>query len=420
MAGDWHRARSQAFATPRDSMDNLVSILLLQGGYNTTIVCVGAALLGAAAGIAGTFALLRKRAMVSDAISHATLPGVCLGFIVALLVTGQGRSIGFLLTGAALSACIGVLLVDAIKRSSRLAEDTAIATVLSTFYGLGMVLLSYIQTLPTAGQAGLESVLLGATAGMLRGEAEVIAAAALLLTIVSFALLKELGLVCFDPGYAAARGWPVALLDLVIMGLVTGVVVIGLKTVGLVLIVALLVIPPVAARFWTERIGPMVVIASGIAASGAYLGAAISATAPNLPTGAVIVLTLSAAFALSLLLAPRRGLIAATIGAARLRLVVAERQALLAIAVQQPVLDPLSRFLLARGGLIDGTNEPTEAGLSRARVVQRDQALWDRYLLDHPEEAFGHPDWSIRPIDEVLPTDLVAELDRRVRGAAAT
>ena len=396
----------------------LIDILLFRGGYNTTIVCIGAAWLGAAGGLAGTFALLRKRAMVSDAISHATLPGVCLGFLAALALTGQGRSMMFVLGGATVTAVLGVLMVDIIKRSPRLAEDTAIATVLSTFYGAGMVLLSHIQTLPTGGQAGLESVLLGATAGMLREEAELIALSALALTVVATLFLKELGLICFDPGYAAAGGWPVRWLDLLIMALVTGVVVVGLRTVGLVLIVALLVIPPVAARFWTDRLGPMVAISAFIAASGSFLGAAISATAPGLPTGAVIVLVLATLFVASLFLAPRRGLLAAALRQLRFTRSVAERQALLAIAVGQPVLDPLGRHLLRRRGLLDGTFEPTETGLSSARRMQRDQALWDRYLLDYPQEAFGHPEWSTRPIEEVLPKDLVSELDRRTRAEA--
>ena len=396
----------------------LFDILLFRGGYNTTIVCIGAAWLGAAGGLAGTFALLRKRAMVSDAISHATLPGVCLGFITALALTGQGRSMMFVLGGATVTAVLGVIMVDFIKRSPRLAEDTAIATVLSTFYGAGMVLLSHIQTLPTGGQAGLESVLLGATAGMLREEAELMALSALALTVVATLFLKELGLTCFDPGYAAAGGWPVRWLDHLIMALVTGVVVVGLRTVGLVLIVALLVIPPVAARFWTDRLGPMVAISACISASGSFLGAAISATAPGLPTGAVIVLVLATMFAASLVLAPRRGLLAAAVRQLRFTRSVAERQALLAIAVGQPVLDPLGRFLLRRRGLVDGTFEPTETGLSSARRMQRDQALWDRYLLDYPQEAFGHPEWSTRPIEEVLPKDLVSELDRRTRAEA--
>ena len=399
-------------------MLDFIGILLLQGGYNTAIVCIGAALLGAASGVAGTFALLRKRAMVSDAISHATLPGVCVGFLIALWLTGEGRSLAFILGGAAISAVIGVVLVDAIKRHERLGEDAAIAIILSTFYGLGMVLLSVIQNLPTSGQAGLEGVLLGATAGMLKSEAELLAFAGLLLVIVAALFFKELGLVCFDPDYAKASGWPVHALDLLIMALVTGIVVVGLKTVGLVLIVALLIIPPASALFWTESLRPAVSIAASIGASGAYVGAAISATAPNLPTGAVIVLTLAGLFTISLLFAPKRGLLASSLRFAQYRLAIAERQGLLALAVGQPVLEPLSRLILQRKGYMHATGRASEAGISNARFIQRDQALWDRYLRDHPEEAYANPEWSSKPIADVLPADLVAELDQRVRDSA--
>jgi len=392
--------------------------LLLLGGYNTTVVCLGAAMLGAGAGIIGTFAYLRKRAMVSDAVSHATLPGVCVGFILGILIMGAGRSLSLLLIGAGISAVLGILAVDWIKRHTRLPEDAAIGTVLSTFYGLGMALLSHIQTMPTAGQAGLEDVLLGNTAGMLRHEAELIAIAATLLTLIAALFFKELALICFDEAYAAARGWPVARLDLLMMGLLVAITVIGLKTVGLVLIIALAIIPPAAARFWTQRVIRMVAIAALIGALGGYVGAALSATAPNLPTGAVIVLTLALLFAISLFMAPARGLVGAALRYLRFRIAVAERQGLLALAVGQPVLEPLSRLVLRRRGYLTATGSATTIGLSAARRIERDQALWNRYLADYPDEAFGHPDWSLRPIERVLPSDLVAELDRRVRDSA--
>jgi manganese/zinc/iron transport system permease protein len=196
------------------------------------------------------------------------------------------------------------------------------------------------------------------------------------------------------------------------------IVVIGLKTVGLVLIIAIVILPPVAARFWTERFGPMLLVAACIGALGCYLGAALSATAPRLPTGGVIVLTLAVLFVLSLLLAPARGLLAAMLRQLRFRVIVAERQALLAIAVGQPVLERLGRLVLLRKGLLTATGAPTTDGLSAARRVQRDQALWDRYLRDYPADAYALANWSLVPIEKALPGDLVAELDRELRGGA--
>lgn len=286
-----------------------LEILTFGGGYNTSVVLLGAGLLGTGAGVIGALTLLRKRALISDAISHATLPGVALGFLVSLALTGDGRHLGILLAGAAMSGALGVLLVQWIKTHTRLSEDTAIGTVLSLFFGLGIVLLSYIQTLETGGQAGLNSFLLGSTAAMSQGEAQLIGLGALGVTVLAGLLFKEFGLVCFDPDYAGALGWPVARLDLALLGLLLAIVAIGLKTVGLILIIALVIIPPAAARFWTERLGRMVVLAGIFGGLSAYLGAALSALVPRLPSGGIIVLTGGVLFTLSLLLGPARGLL---------------------------------------------------------------------------------------------------------------
>src|SRR5690606_11402456 len=128
-------------------MDAFLAALFLQAGYNTTIVTIGAGLLGASAGAIGTFVLLRKRSLVSDAISHATLPGLALAFIVMAAATGDGRSIIGLMIGSALSAGLGLLVVDWLTSRTRLSEDAAIGAVLSVFFGAGVVLMTVIQTL---------------------------------------------------------------------------------------------------------------------------------------------------------------------------------------------------------------------------------------------------------------------------------
>ena len=395
-------------------LQSFFSALLLQAGFNAAVVSLGAAALGAAAGAIGVYVLLRRRALVSDAISHATLPGLGLAFIAGVLVLGDGRMLPLLLVGAAGSALVGVLAVEIITARTRLAEDTAIGVVLSTFFALGVVLLTVIQSMPTAGQAGLETFLLGATAGMLRSEAELIAVAALIVGAVVFWLRRPFAMVCFDEDYAAVRGLNVRLIDRAMLGLLLAVIVIGLKVVGLVLIIALAIIPAVAARFWSDRIETVVLVAAALGASGAYLGAALSASAPRLPTGSVIVLVLFSLFVVSLLVAPARGLFAAALAHRRFRLAVHLRQGLLSLSRDEPILDPLSRRLLKRNGFINASGVATLAGRSMARRIERDQALWNRYRDAYPEDAMALPDWSLRPIDEVLPADLVADLERHV------
>ena len=297
----------------------LLAVLTLQAGYNTTVVMLGAAALGIAAGSVGVFAMLRRRALVADAVAHATLPGVAIGFIAAFALGLPGRSLPFLMGGAAISAILAAIAIEAIRSRTRLPEDTAIASVLATFFALGIVLLTIIQTLRTGGQAGLDVYLLGATAGMLQHEAITLGLFSAVVAVILALLFKELVLVAFDGEFALVSGLPLRALDLAVMALVLAVVVIGLRIVGLILIVALLVIPPAAARFWSHHAGRMTVIAAAFGALSAYLGAALSAVHPHTPTGAVIVLVAFAILALSVIAGPARGLIPRALGASRLR-----------------------------------------------------------------------------------------------------
>lgn len=297
----------------------LLQVLLLQAGYNTIVVMLGAAALGAATGVVGVFAMLRRRALVADAVAHATLPGVALGFMVAVALGFSGKNLSFLLSGAALTAVLAALSIQWIANRTRLTEDTAIASVLATFFALGIVLLTVIQTLKAGGQAGLDIYLLGATAGMLREEAITLALFAVAVALVVALLFKELTLISFDADYARAHGFPVRLLDLAILALVLVVVVIELRIVGLVLIVALLITPPAAARFWSDHTGRMTIVSGAIGAFSAYFGAALSAISPDTPTGAVIVLVAFTLLLASVFFGSARGLLVRAIGARRLR-----------------------------------------------------------------------------------------------------
>ncbi|MEO1531345.1 MAG: metal ABC transporter permease, partial [Pseudomonadota bacterium] len=184
-------------------METFLAALTLQAGYNAALVAVGAALLGLAAGAGGTFLFLRKRALVSDAVAHATLPGICLAFIAMASLGGDGRSLPGLLAGSAVTAVLGLLAVQWMVSRTRLAEDAAIGAVLSVFFGLGVVLLTVIQNLDTGRQAGLEGFLLGSTAGMLFEDAVIVAAGGGLVALLAYLLHRPMIIVAFDPDYAA-------------------------------------------------------------------------------------------------------------------------------------------------------------------------------------------------------------------------
>lgn len=392
----------------------LIDALFLQLGYNATLVAIGAALLGAASGITGTFLFLRKRALVSDAVSHATLPGVCVAFLVLVALGGDGRNLAGLLIGSAVSAGIGLWCMNWLTRNTRLAEDAAIGAVLSVFFGFGVVLLTVIQTLGVGRQAGLEGFLLGSTAGMLYSDALVIAAGGAAVLFLILLTRRPMTMVAFDPEYAAARGLPVDKVDMLMMGLVMAVTVVGLKVVGLILIVALLIIPPVTARFWTERADQVVILAGVLGAVAAYMGAAISASAPNLPTGPIIVLMSFALFALSLLVAPNRGVLAAVLRHQKFQRRVHIRQGLLALAQDQTIYEPLTLRLLSKRGLVRADGVATKAGRARAAKALRDEHRWDILRRDQAQEAAAALYDGLREIETVLTPDQIAEIDRKI------
>ena len=394
----------------------LIDALLLQLGYNATLVAIGATLLGISAGVTGTFLFLRKRALVSDAISHATLPGVCLAFILMASFGGDGRNLIGLLLGSALSASAGLWCLNWLTRNTRLAEDAAIGAVLSVFFGFGIVLLTVIQTMGVGRQAGLEGFLLGSTAGMLWADAMVIAVGGAVTLLLILLIRRPMTLVAFDPEYAAARGLPVSKIDMAMMGLVMAVTVVGLKIVGLILIVALLIIPAVTARFWTERSDHVVLLAGLAGGVSAYVGAALSASAPNLPTGPIIVLMSFALFMISLLFAPNRSVLAAILRHFKFQRRVHLRQGLLALAQGQPIYENLTLRLLRKGGLVRADGVATTEGKARAAKALRDEYRWAVVRGDQAHEAAAALYDGLRQIETVLTQDQIVEIDRRIGG----
>ncbi len=389
--------------------------LTLQLGYNATLVTIGAALLGMAAGATGTFLFLGKRALVSDAISHATLPGVALAFVVMVALGGDGRALPGLLAGSALSAAVGLLCVSALTNRTRLSEDAAIGAVLSVFFGFGIVLLTVIQSMNSGRQAGLESFLLGSTAGMLWQDAMVIASGGAIVLLLVAAFRRPMTMVAFDRVFAASLGVKVPRVELAMMGLALAITVVGLKVVGLILIVALLIIPAVAARFWTDRVGQVVILAGVIGAVSGYAGAAVSATAPALPTGPIIVLVAFALFTLSLLTAPNRGVFAVVLRHRRFRARVHVRQGLLALAQGQPIYEGLTLRLMRRRGLIRADGVATELGQAQAARALREERRWQLLRSDPAyEEAAASYD-GLTPLEDVLTPDQLSALDRELQ-----
>jgi manganese/zinc/iron transport system permease protein len=272
--------------------------------YTLRTVALGAGTLGLVAGALGCFAVLRRQSLLGDAISHAALPGIVLAF----LLTGT-KSPLVLVLGAAVAGWLGTLVVMLIVRHSRLPEDSALGIVLSVFFGAGLVLLTYVQQIPTAAQAGLDTFLFGQAATMLERDVVVIAGLGSLSLLAVALFWKEFKLLTFDPEYGATLGLPMRTIDILLTTFLVIAIVIGLQTVGVVLMSAMVIAPAAAARQWTNSLSVMVVLAGVFGALAGVSGALISGAAAHVPTGPTIVLAATMLVLLSMAFAPERGLV---------------------------------------------------------------------------------------------------------------
>jgi manganese/zinc/iron transport system permease protein len=415
-------------------VNDLWRLMTLQDA-NTRIVLLGTTLLGLAAAVVGSFTVLRQRALVGDAVAHAALPGLC----AAYLLIGERDLLAFMI-GAMVFGLLAAAFIAAVKRFTRVKEDSAIALAIGGFFGLGIVLSHLIQRQPTGNRAGLDGFIFGKAASMVSQDAQLILIAAAFILLAVTLLYKELKLLCFDRAFAAGQGWPTLTLDLALMGLICLCTVVGLPAVGVVLMVALLVIPPVAARFWTQRLGPMILLAGALGACSGFLGTILSAAIPSpegsrtqgWPTGPMIVLVAASLFFASMMLAPRRGLVADALRRLSLRRRIADQHLLRdAYEALEPARDlarvwtpqavarsgSFPRGVLARAtrhGLIApavGGYVLTAHGQLEATRMVRAHRLWEQYLIQHADIAADHVDRDADEIEHVLPATLITQLE---------
>jgi manganese/zinc/iron transport system permease protein len=265
-------------------------------------------------GVLGCFAVLRRQSLLGDALAHATLPGVCVAFLLA-----GTREPAVLLSGAAVAALLGALLIVVVVGQTRIKQDAALGIVLSTFFGLGAVLITYIGGTGNAGQSGLDRFIFGQASAIILEDViatGVLAAVALLVTALLF---KEFKLLSFDPAFAATLGYPVGRLNVLLISLMVVAIIIGIQAVGVVLMAAMLITPAVAARQWTDRLGTMVFVSGFFGALSGVVGAMISASGANLPTGPLIVLVATGILLLSLIFGRSHGSLWVLLGARRNR-----------------------------------------------------------------------------------------------------
>ena len=285
-------------------MTILEYIELLFNDYTLRTITLGTAILGAVCGMLGSFAVLRKQSLLGDAISHAALPGIAIAF----LITGAKDS-NTLLLGALISGLVGAFWIKAIITKTHLKSDTALGLILSLFFGVGMLLLTFIQKQPNANQAGLDKYLFGQAATLLEKDVWFMTIVTTVCLVVLLLFWKEFKLLLFDADYTKTLGFNIKFLDGLITSFIVVAIILGLQTVGVVLMSAMLLAPAAAARQWTNSLAFMVGLAATFGALSGVIGTGISASSPNLSTGPVIVLVASVFVLVSFVFSPSRGLL---------------------------------------------------------------------------------------------------------------
>jgi manganese/zinc/iron transport system permease protein len=449
-------------------MHTLANLIIERLGVNALYVFLGVIALSVTSSIIGCFAFLRKQALMGDALSHAVLPGICIAFLLS-----HQKNPWILFAGAGATAALGAWTVYAITTYTRCKPDSALAITLSVYFGLGIVLLTYIQQTGNAAQSGLDRVLFGQAASLLKEDVITIVIVSLVILVGVALVYKPLKILCFDPLFAHSIGINVQKYDMLLyVGLVLAVAV-GLQTVGVVLMAALLVTPAAAARYWTNHLVTMLLVAAFFGAVSGAMGTYISASFSRMPTGPWIVLCAAGCFALSFLFAPERGWLGRLIRARNMERRSAEEnvlktlyqageerhawdtaQSLSELQRLRPMalhrLQRTLRRLLRHGWITEPSQEAytlTESGFLRAAAITRRHRLWETYLAqkmnipaDHvhrdaeemehllaPEmehllaDALGHPTHDphgkpIPPISETQPPRQKEHLSRNPGG----
>ncbi|MDA8819349.1 metal ABC transporter permease [Schleiferiaceae bacterium] len=389
-------------------------------------VLVGTTLLAASSSVVGAFSYLKGQSLVGDAIAHALLPGVVLAFIL-----GGIRNSGFLILGALISGLLAHYGIGYLENKTKLKSDTAVSLVLSTFFGFGIMLMSYIQRTGQGQQAGLERFLLGKAAAITMQDIYIFSALALVLIIGVGLFYKGFQLMTFNEDFAHAIGLPMPLIRYTFTVLTVLAITIGIQTVGVVLMAALLITPSAAARVWTNSLPAMLALAASFAGVAAVMGTYISSVLPKMPTGPWVVLVLAFFGFSSLLFAPKRGWFSKqrrakanqrkTIRENVLKLLFQQEEqrglpTVLSVEEIQGIramrLDRLTstlKELKNRLLIIDhgGSYGLTELGRGEGRRVVRLHRLWELYLTERLGMAADH----IHPQAETMEHVITPEIE---------
>lgn len=415
-------------------MDNFIEFFSFSDP-NIRYVTFGSIILAVSSAVVGSFTFLKKRALVGDALAHSVLPGVCLAFILS----GSKNPV-YLIAGAMISGWISLLFIDYVTSRTKIKEDSAISITLSVFFGLGIMLLTMIQQSGNASQSGLDHFLFGKAAALIGTDLIVFSsmAIALILTVVLF--FKEFTLLAFDTHFATTAGLPVRLLEFIQTTLTVLAVVVGIQAVGVVLMAAMLITPPAAARFWTHDLKKMIWLAAFLGAVAGLAGAYISYVAPSMPTGPWIVMVISMIAISSFLFAPQKGVVFRLIKQRKNKAIILEENILKAFFLigereggqffetRKPadLLNkrdfPKERLMgtlpkLARQGYLKKQKEGwqlTLDGKHKGQRVVKLHRLWELYLTEYLKIAPDHVHDDAETIEHIITPEIEKQLEKKL------
>ncbi len=391
-------------------------------------------LLAASSAIVGCFTLLKKKALVGDAVAHSVLPGVCLAF----LLSGVKNPV-FLIIGAFITGWLSLVLIDFITARSKIKEDTAIGLILSVFFGIGILMLTVIQKSGNAAQSGLDHFLFGQAASLVGMDLIVFSAISLILIIAVVICYKELAIIAFDEGFAQSIGFPVRALELLLTTLTVLAVVTGIQAIGVVLMAAMLITPAAAARFWTSNLKVMILLAAALGALSGLIGAYISYLAPAMPTGPWIVMVISLIAILSFFLAPQKGILVRWFKQKNFQTQMLEENILKLFyqlgeingnfytprTVEQ-IMErrPFQDFRLRKGliklkrqGYLESTSQGwayTQAGKTKGQRITKLHRLWELYLTEYLRIAPDHVHEDAETIEHIITPELEKRLEEKL------
>jgi len=271
---------------------------------NAQWVLLSTLILGMASGMIGCLAYWKRQSLMSDALSHAALPGV----VIAFAIMGT-KNLPIMTLGAAISALLGALMIHWIRSSTRIKEDAAMGMILSVFFGLGIMLLTIVNRSAGGNQSGLDGFIFGQAASMVRKDVYMMLSIAVLVILVVFIAFKEWKLFLFDADFAKGLGLSSRTMNAVYLAVLVLVIVIGIQAVGVILMAALLIIPSVSARYWTQSFGWMIILSAVFGGSAGIIGTIVSTFGKGWPTGPFIVIASSCIFIISLVCGAQKGLL---------------------------------------------------------------------------------------------------------------